>query len=98
MSDLKSPRLMYLKAALLLAIGVVSSVLLLLLAPDWRVAVLLALAVWAFCRAYYFAFYVIEHYIDGEHSYSGLFDFAKRQVLGRGHRHRATGRDDEQNA
>ncbi|WP_425400561.1 hypothetical protein [Aeoliella sp.] len=98
MSDLKSPRLMYLKAALLLAIGVVSSVLLLLFAPDWRVAVLLALAVWAFCRAYYFAFYVIEHYIDGEYSYSGLFDFAKCQALGRGYRHRATGRDDEQNA
>lgn len=77
MSDLKSPRLMYLKGALLLAIGIVSSVLLLLLAPDWRVALLLVLAVWAFCRAYYFAFYVIEHYIDGEYKFAGLVDFVR---------------------
>ena len=77
MADLKSPRLMYLKGALLLAIGIVSSVLLLLLAPDWRVALLLVLAVWAFCRAYYFAFYVIEHYIDGEYKFAGLVDFVR---------------------
>jgi hypothetical protein len=75
--DLKSPRLMYLKASLFVAIGVVSSVLLLLLAPDWRVAVLLVLAVWGFCRAYYFAFYVIEHYVDGEYKFAGLTDFVR---------------------
>lgn len=80
MPDLKSPRLMYLKAALLLAVGVVSSVLLLLLAPDWRIAVLLVLAVWAFCRAYYFAFYVIEHYIDPEYKFAGLVDFVRYLV------------------
>lgn len=80
MPDLKSPRLMYLKAALLLAVGVVSSVLLLLLAPDWRIAVLLVLAVWAFCRAYYFAFYVIEHYIDPEYKFAGLVDFVRYVV------------------
>lgn len=28
-------------------------------------------------RAYYFAFYVIEHYIDGSYRYSGLADFAR---------------------
>lgn len=80
MPDLKSPRLMYLKAALLLAVGVVSSVLLLLLAPDWRIAVLLVLAVWAFCRSYYFAFYVIEHYIDPEYKFAGLVDFVRYLV------------------
>lgn len=77
MPDLKSPRLMYLKAGLLVAIGFVASALLLLLHPDWRVVVLLAVAVWAFCRAYYFAFYVIEHYVDGEYKFAGLVDFAK---------------------
>lgn len=82
MPDLKSPRLIYLKAALFVGIGVVASALILLLAPDWRVAVLLGLAVWAFCRAYYFAFYVVEHYVDGEYRFAGLVDFA-RYLLGR---------------
>lgn len=82
MPDLKSTRLMYLKAALFVTIGAVASGLLLLFAPDWRIAVLLAIAVWAFCRAYYFAFYVIEHYVDGEYKFAGLVDFV-RYLLGR---------------
>ena len=36
-------------------------------------ALLLALAIWAFCRAYYFAFYVIEHYIDPGFKFAGLW-------------------------
>ena len=43
---------------------------------------MLGLAVWAFCRAYYFAFYVIEHYVDGAYRFVGLWDFA-RYVMGR---------------
>jgi len=68
---------MYLKAAIFVAIGIVASALLLLLHPDWRVAALLALAVWAFCRAYYFAFYVVEHYIDGNYKFAGLSSFVR---------------------
>ena len=82
MSDLKSPRAMYLKAGLFVAIGLLSAAMLLMLTSDWRVVVLLAVCVWAFCRAYYFAFYVIEHYIDGEYRFAGLIDFA-RYLLGR---------------
>lgn len=77
MPDLKSARLMYLKAALLVAIGIVASALLLLLHPDWRVAALLAVVVWSFCRAYYFAFYVVEHYIDGNYKFAGLTSFVR---------------------
>lgn len=77
MADLRDPRLMYLKAALLLAIGVVASLLLLLGRPLWPDALLLGLAVWGFCRAYYFAFYVIEHYIDGRYRFAGLASFAR---------------------
>lgn len=39
-------------------------------------AVLLALSIWGFCRAYYFAFYVIEKYVDPEFRFSGLLSFA----------------------
>ncbi len=77
MGDLKSPRLMYAKATLLVAIGLLATAMLLLRHPEWQVAVLLALAVWAFCRAYYFAFYVIEHYVDSHYRFAGLVDFAK---------------------
>ena len=77
MSDLRDPRLMYLKAALFVAIGVVASAILLLENPSLRVGVLLAVGVWAFCRAYYFAFYVVEHYADPAYRFAGLMDFAK---------------------
>lgn len=77
MADLKSPKLMWLKGGLLLAIGLVASTLLLLTAPSLQVAALLVLAIWAFCRAYYFAFYVIEHYIDPAYRFDGLIAFVR---------------------
>jgi hypothetical protein len=72
MRDLKSPGWMWLKAALFLVIGVVSCVLILAEIPDLRVAALLVLAIWSFCRAYYFAFYVIEKYVDPSYRFSGI--------------------------
>jgi hypothetical protein len=38
---------------------------------------LLGLTIWAFCRAYYFCFYVLEHYADSNFKYSGLLDLAR---------------------
>ena len=64
------------KGVLLFVLGISSAVLLLMEAPSLRVAALLALIVWAFCRAYYFAFYVIEHYVDSSYKFSGLWSFA----------------------
>jgi hypothetical protein len=45
--------------------------------PNWKTAVLLALAIWSFCRFYYFAFYVIEKYVDPRYKFSGLISFAR---------------------
>ena len=42
---------------------------------SWRTAGLLALGVWGFCRAYYFAFYVIERWVDPKFKFSGLGHF-----------------------
>ncbi len=64
MTDITNVKLLWIKGGIFLLIGVVASTLLLLESPSLKVALLLALAVWAFCRAYYFAFYVIEHYAD----------------------------------
>ncbi len=66
---------MWLKGGLFLLIGLTAAVLLFAEYPSVRVALLIGLAVWGFCRAYYFAFYVIEHYIDPAYRFSGLLSF-----------------------
>ncbi len=75
MADIRSPRWLYIKGILFLGLGVLASALLLIEAPSVRVAALLAIAVWAFARAYYFAFYVVAHYIDPEYRFAGLLSF-----------------------
>src|SRR6185436_11330044 len=75
MGDLKNPKLIYAKGFLFLALGFLSVGTLLMLHPDWRAAVLVALAVWAFARCYYFAFYVIERYVDPTFKFAGLGSF-----------------------
>jgi hypothetical protein len=75
LGDLKNPRLMYLKGVLFLLGGVMSAGLILVELPSLRIAVLLFIAIWCFCRAYYFAFYVIEHYIDPQFRFAGLGAF-----------------------
>jgi hypothetical protein len=43
--------------------------------PTVKVALLLGIAIWCFARAYYFAFYVIEHYVDLGYKFAGLGSF-----------------------
>ncbi len=78
--DLKDPKWMYLKAALFILIGVTSCGLIMVECPSFKILALLLLATWAFCRAYYFAFYVIEKYTDPQYKFSGLIDFVKYVV------------------
>ena len=75
MSDLTNPKLIYAKGILFLFGGVLASALLIAERPSLKVAVLLGVAVWCFARAYYFAFYVIEHYVDGRYRFAGLWSF-----------------------
>jgi hypothetical protein len=82
MRDLTNPKLMALKAALFAVIGIASAILLYLVNPHWHTALLLALTIWSFCRIYYFAFYVIERYIDPDFHFSGLGS-ALRYILTR---------------
>ncbi len=77
MRDLESPRAIYIKGALLLVVGVAAAVIVVLESPTLQTGVLLAIAVWSFCRLYYFAFYVIEHYVDDSYRFSGLWSFAR---------------------
>ena len=75
--DLQNPRWMWLKAALLLLIGLLAGGLVLVEAPGLRTFALLVLCVWGFCRAYYFVFYVIQHYIDPKYRFAGLLGFVR---------------------
>jgi hypothetical protein len=81
LGDITSPRLLVLKGGLMLVAGVLASVMLVLESSRlawWGVLGLHGAAVWAFCRAYYFAFYVIEKYIDPGSRYAGLAGAAVR--------------------
>ena len=78
MRDLTSGSLIKFKGFLFLFLAAASAVLLLLDRPNLRTAALLALLVWSSCRFYYFAFYVLEHYVDPTFRYSGLFSLARR--------------------
>ncbi len=80
--DLKNPRLLYLKAGLFILGGLLAAGLILLDQPSLRTAALLAAAIWCFARAYYFAFYVVQHYIDPGYRFAGLGSFL-RYVLKR---------------
>ena len=76
MKDLTNPGWIKFKGILFLFTGLLCSLFLILEHPDWKTVLLLPLSIWCFCRCYYFAFYVIEHYVDASHKFSGLWSFA----------------------
>lgn len=77
MADLRNPKIIIAKGLLFLFCGLLASGILLLENPSWRVALLLAVAIWGFARFYYFAFYVIQHYVDDGYRFAGLWSFVR---------------------
>ena len=77
MKDLTNPGYIKAKGILFLFVGILAAGLLLVEHWSWRHAALLVLAIWCFCRFYYFAFYVIEKYVDPDYRFSGLWSFAR---------------------
>ncbi|MGA3344746.1 MAG: hypothetical protein ABSC76_07755 [Terracidiphilus sp.] len=75
--DLRNSFWIKLKGALFLFGGFLASTLLLIEHPTLKAALLLMAAIWCFCRCYYFAFYVIERYIDADFRFCGLLSCAK---------------------
>jgi hypothetical protein len=74
--------MLYLKAALFIVAGTTAGCLVVVRQPTLMTAALIVTTVWAFCRAYYFAFYVIERYVDSTCQFSGIISFL-RYVLSR---------------
>lgn len=83
MGDIKDSRLLWFKFVLFLIAGLIAVGGALLLFPSVRLALLIGVAIWAFCRAYYFAFYVIERYIDSSFRFAGLFSLIRYAVQNR---------------
>ena len=77
MADLENPTVIKLKGVLFLILGLISGGLLLADRFSLTALVLLAVCVWAFCRSYYFAFYVLHHYVDPNFTYTGLTDLVR---------------------
>ncbi|RYD74993.1 MAG: hypothetical protein EOP84_19000 [Verrucomicrobiaceae bacterium] len=77
MTDLTNPRVIKLKGLLFLLQGLLASALLLIPVLSLENVVLLVIAIWSFCRFYYFAFYVIEHYVDPSYRFAGLGSFLR---------------------
>ncbi|PAY17355.1 hypothetical protein CKO51_22305 [Rhodopirellula sp. SM50] len=75
--DLKNPRLIWAKGILFFLLGLLSTALLVSRMPGLSEIALLCICIWAFCRAYYFAFYVVQHYVDPTYRFAGLGSFAK---------------------
>ncbi len=80
MADIKSPKLIWIKGWLFLGLGVLSAGLILIETPSLRMFALLSIAIWAFSRFYYFAFYVIQNYVDPSFRFAGLWDFCKYAI------------------
>jgi hypothetical protein len=75
MRDLTASFWIKVKSVLFLVVGLSASALLVLEHPTIKIALLLILSIWSFCRFYYFAFYVIQHYVDSTYRFSGLVAF-----------------------
>ena len=77
LGDLKNSRIIIAKGFLFLVTGCIAVGLLIVDHPDVRTGLLLVITVWSFCRFYYFAFYVIQHYVDPTYHFSGLMSFLR---------------------
>jgi len=78
--DISSPRLLKIKGILFAILGLTAGCLLILSDPTVQTILLLSITVWAFCRFYYFLFYVLEHYAGSERPYAGILDALKSLI------------------
>ena len=77
MGDLKNHQVIVVKGVLFLLLGCLATTVFLLRSPAITDTFLHCVAIWAFCRFYYFTFYVIEKYVDSNYRFSGLWAFLR---------------------
>lgn len=73
LGDIQSKKLIIANGLLFLILGLIAGALVVFeTGAWWRRLGFLAICVWAFCRSYYFAFYVITNYVDSSFKFAGL--------------------------
>ncbi|HEX7653257.1 MAG TPA: hypothetical protein VF607_07105 [Verrucomicrobiae bacterium] len=77
MRDLTDRHWIYLKGFGFLLMGFFAAGCIWMEHPERKLLGLLAVCIWAFSRFYYFAFYVIQNYVDPSYRFSGLGSFFK---------------------
>jgi hypothetical protein len=81
--DIKSKWLLHFKGFLFLATGLLAAGIILYESPNLRTLLFLIVAIWSFCRFYYYLFYVLEKYAGGDQKYAGILDALKYILRGR---------------
>jgi hypothetical protein len=81
--DITSKWLLHAKGFMFLIAGLIAAGLILAGSPNLRTLVLLIITIWAFCRFYYYLFYVLERYVGKETRYAGILDALKYVVKSR---------------
>jgi len=81
--NLSNPNWIITKGFLFLFLGLLSGGLLFFDHPTLKTLVLMAVAVWSFCRFYYFGFYALEQYVDANYKFSGLIPMVRYVLFGR---------------
>ena len=74
MRDIQNAGLIHTKGVLFVVLGVLSSTLLIAQLPTLKTAALLGVTVWAFCRFYFYLFYVLENCLGREKRFAGVVD------------------------
>lgn len=69
--------LLHAKGFLFLVLGLLSAGAILIESQNIRTILLLIITIWAFCRFYYYLFYVLEKYIGRDQKYAGILDALK---------------------
>ncbi len=84
MADIQNSKLLWTKAGLFVVVAILAMLLTFLGRYRNFVPFLFfwSVSVWASCRAYYFAFYAIEKYVDPNFKYAGIGSMVE-YVLGR---------------
>jgi hypothetical protein len=75
--DIQGKWLLHAKGCLFLFVGLLAAGSIWMESENIRTALLLLIAIWAFCRFYYYLFYVLENYIGREQKYAGILDALK---------------------
>jgi len=79
LSDIASEKLLWAKFVLFLFLGCLCLGFL-VYQLGFPNSFLVLFAIWAFCRSYYFVFYVIEKYVDPSYKFDGIIDFMKYAI------------------